>query len=98
MRIIQGGQFAKRTMEGRQETHTLYGQSLSTPLHFFHVTYSKINKLWYVKEIAGPTYSIHTSKEKALREARELADFEENGQIVLHHENGVLEIIERERH
>ncbi len=80
-----------------QKGQTLYGISLFSPVHFFHVIYSKFNKLWYVREVDGPTHSVHLSKERALRDASTLANYEENGQVVLHHENGILEIIERNR-
>lgn len=95
MRNLEDNPFLKRILSNRQSTNTLYEKSLFAPVHFFHVTYSKINKLWYVKEVAGPTHSVHLSKERALREANDLANYEENGQVVLHHENGILEIIDK---
>jgi len=93
MRRSQDNGFFKKISGTGFQGNTLYGESFYPPPHFFHVTYSKYNKLWYVKEIEGPTCSVHTSCEKALREARELAHDDDNGQIVLHHEDGVLEII-----
>lgn len=76
--------------------NSLYGQTLYAPPHLFHVTYSKYNELWYVKEVEGHTYSAHRSQEGALEEARELARDDENGQVILHHPNGVLEIVDKD--
>ncbi|MBI2706982.1 MAG: hypothetical protein HYX35_01500 [Proteobacteria bacterium] len=97
MKNLQDNNFFTRILSNRQNTNTLYKKSLFAPVHFFHVTYSKINKLWYVKEIDGPTHSVHLSKERALQEANNLATYDENGQVVLQHENGILEIIDKFR-
>jgi hypothetical protein len=93
MKNIQGsGNF---TQGNRYKGNTLYGQTLYAPPHLFHVTYSKYNELWYVKEIEGNTYSAHRSQEEALQEARELARDDDNGQVILHHPNGLLEIVDK---
>lgn len=97
MKDSQDNNFFKRILPDQSRKNTLYGKSLFAPVHFFHVTYSKINELWYIKEVDGPTHSVHLSKERALREANDLAGYDENGQVVLHHENGILEIIDKLR-
>ncbi len=97
MKNIEDNNFFKKILPEQHKNKALFGEYLFAPIHFFHVTYSKINKLWYIKEVDGPTHSVHLSKERALQDAKDLASYEENGQVVLHHEDGLLEIIERNR-
>lgn len=98
MKILEdNNNFLQKTLPEQRKNRAVYGVSMFAPVHFFHVTYSRTNKLWYVKEIDGPTHSVHFSKDRALQEANDLASYEENGQVILHHENGILEIVDRFR-
>ena len=62
--------------------------------HFFHVTPSRADNKWRVKEVRANGAIACDTKEEALQRARELKNEVENGHVVVHDEHGRFEIIE----
>ncbi|WCR53612.1 MAG: hypothetical protein PG981_000634 [Wolbachia endosymbiont of Ctenocephalides orientis wCori] len=62
--------------------------------HFFHVTPSKTDGKWRIKEVGSKNEpAIYDDKETAVKEAEKLAKNEELGHVVIHDEHGKFEVV-----
>ena len=62
--------------------------------HFFHVTPSRSDSKWRVKEVHANGAIACDTKEEALQRARELKNEVDNGHVVVHDEHGRFEVID----
>ncbi|TSJ80762.1 MAG: DUF2188 domain-containing protein [Candidatus Cardinium sp.] len=64
--------------------------------HFFHVTHSKSDDKWYVREVKWKDSATlaFNSKDEATKKAEELAKKVEMGHVVIHDERGKFETVE----
>ncbi len=62
---------------------------------FFHVTHSKADNQWHVKEVKGDQIDTFNSKEEAVKKAEELAKNAEMGHVVVHDEKGHFKTFEQ---
>lgn len=59
---------------------------------FFHVTHSRDDDKWRIKEVHGGEEFIHNTKEEAINKAKELAN-KTDCHVVIHRDDGTFEII-----
>ncbi len=63
--------------------------------HFFHVTPSKTDNKWRVKEVGSKDEPrVFDTKEQATKEAEKLAKEVNKGHVVIHDEHGKFEVVE----
>jgi len=62
--------------------------------HFFHITPSRSDGKWRVKEVKATGAIAFDTREEALNRVREMKNEVENGHVVLHDEHGRFEVIE----
>jgi len=72
---------------------TIKGQA-SPNAHFFHITPSRSDGKWRVREVQAQGVIALDTKEQALQRVREMKNEVENGHVVVHDEHGRFEIIE----
>lgn len=69
------------------------GRATDSRGHFFHVTHSKNDNKWHVKEVKGQNYETFDSKEKAIEQAEKHAKNVERWHVVVHRDDGKFETI-----
>jgi len=66
----------------------------SSRAHFYHITPSRSDGKWQVKEVNAQGAIAFDTREEALNRAREMKNEMENGHVVLHDEHGRFEVVE----